>query len=84
MTYVLRSRLTLEQLFQFNNFAILIASIDYAASFYVHCLSSRLFRQEFYNVIHLVRNRRVGVVTQLFGHEATQNQIQLTQLRTRK
>ncbi|CAF1107856.1 unnamed protein product [Adineta ricciae] len=84
MTYVLRSRLTLEQLFQFNNFAILIASIDYAASFYVHCLSSRLFRQEFYNVIHLVRNRRVGVVTQLFGHQATQIETQLTQLQTRK
>ncbi|CAF0881386.1 unnamed protein product [Adineta ricciae] len=84
MTYVLRSRLTLEQLLQFNNFAILIASIDYAASFYVHCLSSRLFRQEFYNVIRVVRSRRVGVVTQLFGPERIQTQTQLVQLQTRR
>ena len=30
MTYVLRSRLSLEQLIQFNNFATLVASIDHA------------------------------------------------------
>ncbi|CAF1383843.1 unnamed protein product [Rotaria sordida] len=49
------------------------------ASFYIHCLSSRLFRQEFFNVIHIIRNRRIGAVTQILGFEATQTQTQ-TQL----
>ncbi|CAF0920528.1 unnamed protein product [Adineta ricciae] len=74
MTYILRSKLTLEQLVQFNNFAVLVASINYAASFYIHCLSSRLFRQEFYHVINILRTSRVGVVTHILGTGITQTQ----------
>ncbi|CAF0920626.1 unnamed protein product [Adineta ricciae] len=75
MTYTLRSKLTIEQLIQFNNFTVLVASINYAASFYIHCLSSRLFRQEFYHVINILRSRRVGVVTHILGTDATQTQL---------
>ncbi|UJR07116.1 hypothetical protein I4U23_011404 [Adineta vaga] len=82
MTYVLRSKLTVQQLFQFNSIAILIASINYAVSFYIHCLSSRLFRQEFFNVLHIMRNHRVNVGTQFAATVISQSQS--IQLKTRK
>ncbi|CAF4632043.1 unnamed protein product, partial [Rotaria sp. Silwood2] len=59
MIYVLRPRLSLQQQLDLNTISIFVASINYSASFYIHCLSSRLFRQQFFNVIHIIRNHRV-------------------------
>ncbi|CAF0917633.1 unnamed protein product [Adineta steineri] len=82
MIYVLRPRLSLQQQLEFNTISIFLASINYSASFYIHCLSSRLFRTEFFNIIHFRRNQRIGIITQMLGLEGslTQTQIQLFQL----
>jgi hypothetical protein len=51
-------------------------------TFYVHCLTSSLFRQEFYNMLSCFlwrNNRRVTAVTKMIG-ETTQTQFALTHL----
>ncbi|CAF1189843.1 unnamed protein product [Rotaria sp. Silwood1] len=50
------------------------------ASFYIHCLSSRLFREEFLNLMHCRRHQRVGVITQTLGLQGSQTQAQLYHL----
>ncbi|CAF4254849.1 unnamed protein product [Rotaria sp. Silwood2] len=77
MSSVLRNELGLEQLLQLNTIVTFVASINYAASFYIHCLSSRLFREECFNVIHCKRHQRVGVITQMLGLEGSHTQTQL-------
>jgi hypothetical protein len=53
-------------------------------TFYVHCLTSGLFRQEFYNIIYCGRQRRVGAITRMIGNEATQTRTQGFRLQERK
>jgi hypothetical protein len=48
--------------------------ISFQTTFYVHCLASGLFRQEFYRIMTCIRRRRVGVMTHMLGNEATQTQ----------
>jgi hypothetical protein len=51
----------------------------------VHCLTSGLFRKEFYNVFFCSKwrnNGRIGVVTQMVG-TATQTQLELTKMKSK-
>ncbi|CAF1508261.1 unnamed protein product [Rotaria magnacalcarata] len=50
----------------------------------LHCLSSRLFRREFFNLKHCEQHRRVGVVTQMLDFEESQTQTQLYHLEGEK
>ncbi|CAF3884108.1 unnamed protein product [Rotaria magnacalcarata] len=50
----------------------------------LHCLSSRLFRREFFNLKHCEQHRRVGVVTQMLDLEESQTQTQLYHLEGEK
>lgn len=52
----------------------------------MHCLTSGLFRKEFYNVFNRCswnNNRRIGVLTQMFG-ETTRTQTGVTRLREKQ
>jgi hypothetical protein len=52
----------------------------------VHCLTSGLFRREFYNVLFCCTwcgNTRIGVVTQMIG-ATTQTQIGLTRIKEKR
>jgi hypothetical protein len=50
----------------------------------VHCLTSGLFRQEFFNIIHCNRQRHVGVITRMLGNDATQTRTQGFHLQERR
>ncbi|CAF1452292.1 unnamed protein product [Adineta steineri] len=71
---VLQSRLTQTQALELTSILNFIASINFGTTFYVHCLTSGLFRKEFYNIKHCNRRHRVGVITRVLGVEATQTQ----------
>ncbi|CAF3797678.1 unnamed protein product [Rotaria sp. Silwood1] len=77
---VLRFLFPIQQILQLNTIVTFVASINYAASFYIHCLSSRLFREEFLNLMHCRRHQRVGVITQTLGLQGSQTQAQLYHL----
>ncbi len=52
----------------------------------MHCLTSRLFRKEFFNVLFCCTcrgNNRIGVVTQVIG-TTTQTQIGLTRMKEKR
>ncbi|CAF3984555.1 unnamed protein product [Adineta steineri] len=71
---VLQSRLTQTQALELTSIFNFIASINFGTTFYVHCLTSGLFRKEFYNIKNCNRRHRVGVITRVLGVEATQTQ----------
>ncbi|UJR27382.1 hypothetical protein I4U23_008672 [Adineta vaga] len=67
---VLRSKLPITKANELTTVVSYIASINYGTTFYIHCLTSGLFRQEFYNVMrYILRSncRRIGVVLQMIG-----------------
>ncbi|UJR18866.1 hypothetical protein I4U23_021994 [Adineta vaga] len=77
LTPILRFQLSMTQVVQMTSILTFVSSGNYATTFYVHCLTSGLFRQEFYNTVRWclrTRSERVGTVTQIRG-----NQIALTQ-----
>ncbi len=51
----------------------------FQSTFYVYCLTSGLFRKEFYNIIRCNRRQRVGVVTR-----ATQTRTQKFRIQERR
>jgi uncharacterized membrane protein len=55
------------QLLEISSIVTFIASINYALDFYLHCLTSRLFRQELLNILKC-RNRsnQVAITTNTF------------------
>ncbi|CAF1120880.1 unnamed protein product [Adineta steineri] len=64
LTPVLVGKMTQTQLLQLSSIFTFIAAINYTFNFYIHCLTSRLFRQELL-YIYKCRNRntQIGVAT---------------------
>lgn len=64
LTPVLTGPLTQIELLQITSIVTFVAAINYTLDFYVHCLTSRLFRQEFLNILKCQnRNNRVETIT---------------------
>jgi hypothetical protein len=64
LTPVLRGPLNQTQLLQLSSIVTFIAAINYTLDFYIHCLTSRLFRQEFLHTFKCQnRNARIGITT---------------------
>ncbi|CAF0810344.1 unnamed protein product [Adineta steineri] len=81
---VLQAQLSMTQALQLQSILNFIGSINYATTFYVHCLTSGLFRQEFYNILRYClrssNSRRIGIMTATIG----QTQLELTRMRTKR
>jgi TRAP-type C4-dicarboxylate transport system permease large subunit len=64
MTPVLRQFMNQIQLLQLSSIFTFIASINYALDFYIHCLTSRLFRQELLHIFKCSnRTNRISTIT---------------------
>ncbi|UJR21507.1 hypothetical protein I4U23_024593 [Adineta vaga] len=80
---VLRFRLSMTQALEITSICTFIASINFATTFYVHCLTSKLFRNEFYYIKSCHRRRRVGVIAKLLDRDATQTRTQDIRMKRR-
>ncbi|CAF1307895.1 unnamed protein product [Adineta steineri] len=87
LTPILRFQLSLTQVVQMTSIFNFVAAINYATTFYVHCLTSGLFRREFYNTLHCClrnNNRRVHPRIQIVSNQIAQAQNGLTRMRETK
>jgi hypothetical protein len=82
LTPVLRGPMTQTQLLELSSIVTFIATINYAMNFYIHCLTSRLFRHELLQIFKCPnRITRIGVTADTFrlnptGMTMTQAQAQ--------
>ena len=64
LTPVLTGPLNQTQLLQLTSIVTFIAAINYTLDFYIHCLTSRLFRQELLHIFKCQnRNTQIGITT---------------------
>jgi len=82
LTPVLSGPLNQTQLLELSSILTFIAAINYTFDFYIHCLTSRLFRQEFLYILKCQnQNNRVEIMTNTLQIHPTK--IQLTQIQIR-
>ncbi|CAF2868082.1 unnamed protein product [Rotaria sp. Silwood2] len=82
LTPVLRGPMKQTQLLQLSSIVVFIAAINHTLDFYIHCLTSRLFRQELFEIFKCHRdNRQIGITTDTLQMYPTR--ITMTQVKTR-
>jgi hypothetical protein len=81
LTPVLRGPMNQIQLLELSSIVTFIGTINYTLDFYIHCLTSRLFRKELMNIFKCQhRNNRIQTITNTLqvkptGFPMTQNEI---------
>jgi hypothetical protein len=64
LTPVLRGPMNQIQLLELSSILTFIAAINYTLDFYIHCLTSRLFRQELIQILKCQnRTNQIGTIT---------------------
>ncbi|UJR23971.1 hypothetical protein I4U23_026938 [Adineta vaga] len=82
LTPVLRGPMTQIQLLELSSILTLISTINYSLDFYLHCLTSRLFRKEFLSLFrHRNRDNSIGFTVKTLRILPTGNT--MTQIQTR-
>jgi hypothetical protein len=81
LTPVLRGPMNQIELLELSSIVTFIGTINYTLDFYIHCLTSRLFRKELMNIFKCQhRNNRIQTITNTLqvkptGFPMTQNEI---------
>ncbi|CAF1091633.1 unnamed protein product [Rotaria sp. Silwood1] len=82
LTPVLRGPMNQIQLLQLSSIVMFIAAINHTLDFYIHCLTSRLFRQEFLQIFKC-SNKNIQVGTTSTTLKMNPTRITMTQIHAR-